>query len=306
MDTNMERPHSEEYFGEYRNHWWNSDYVELLAKRWGVENIKSVLDVGCGVGHWGRVLLPVLPNDTVIHGIDREASHIENAREFAVQNALSHRFEYSVASVEQLPFPDNSFDMVTCQTVLIHLANVPFAINEMMRVLKPGGLIVAAEPNNAANNLIEDSLSVKLPIAEKLARIELAITSEKGKAALGEGFNSVGDLIPGLFAAAGLLNVQVYLNDKTAPLIAPYNTPDQLANTKQTLDWADSGFLGFDKNVAKRYFLSGGGSHERFEELWQNTHRVAFERSASGIRNNTLHTAGGCVFYVVSGRKKLK
>jgi hypothetical protein len=56
MDTNITSPHSEEYFGEYRNHWWYTDYIELLAKRWGVENINAVLDVGCGVGHSGFFL----------------------------------------------------------------------------------------------------------------------------------------------------------------------------------------------------------------------------------------------------------
>lgn len=43
--------HSAEYFGDTRDHWWHDDYVEMLSRRWRVEEVGSVLDVGCGVGH---------------------------------------------------------------------------------------------------------------------------------------------------------------------------------------------------------------------------------------------------------------
>lgn len=304
--TTTARPHSEEYFGEYRNHWWNQDYVQLLATRWGVEKVKKVLDVGCGVGHWGRVLLPILPSDATIHGVDREEQHITNAAKNASRDHLSERLSYSVASVEQLPFPDNTFDLVTCQTVLIHVADISKAIQEMMRLLKPGGLLVAAEPNNAANNLVEDSLSVDRPIEQKLRAIEFALTCEKGKAALGEGFNSAGDLIPGLFVQAELEDVKVFLNDKALPLFPPYSSPEQRAYAEQILNWADSGFCGFDKEDARRYFLAGGGSAARFEELWNMDTKEDFQRSAQGLRSHNLHGAGGVVFYVVSGRKKYR
>ncbi len=48
--------HSAEYFGETRDHWWHDDFIEMIAKRWRLESVRSILDVGCGVGHWGRVL----------------------------------------------------------------------------------------------------------------------------------------------------------------------------------------------------------------------------------------------------------
>ena len=60
MSTNGQgpKPHSAEHLGESRNHWWNADFVELIAKRLQLDQAKEILDVGCGIGHWGQVLSP--------------------------------------------------------------------------------------------------------------------------------------------------------------------------------------------------------------------------------------------------------
>ena len=52
--------HSSEHFSESRDHWWNSDFLQLIAKRWRLDAVQSVLDVGCGVGHWGMLLASVM------------------------------------------------------------------------------------------------------------------------------------------------------------------------------------------------------------------------------------------------------
>ena len=65
MSTSVQerKPHSAEYFGEYRDFWWNSDFLKLMANRLQLDQAKTVLDVGCGIGHWGQILAPVLPKD---------------------------------------------------------------------------------------------------------------------------------------------------------------------------------------------------------------------------------------------------
>ena len=128
--------------------------------------------------------------------------------------ALPICFSYQVSVAEKLPFADASFDLVTCQTLLIHVADPGAVINEMIRVARPGGLILAAEPNNLARALTFDSLTFYDPVDEIIARARLQLICERGKAALGEGANSIGELVPGLFAARGLADIRVYLNDK--------------------------------------------------------------------------------------------
>ena len=51
--------------GDWRDTWWNRDFVELIARRLRLGEVRAAVDVGCGVGHWGRTLLPVLHGEGV-------------------------------------------------------------------------------------------------------------------------------------------------------------------------------------------------------------------------------------------------
>src|SRR5436305_4755839 len=147
-------PHSAAFFRPERDYWWNPDHIEVWARRVGLDGVRSVLDVGSGVGHWGRLLAGVLSPDATLVGIDAEPRWVEEATAHAADAGLADRFSYRVASAEELPFEDESFDRVTCQTVFIHVAEARRVIDEMVRVTKPGGLVVASEPNNRALTLL--------------------------------------------------------------------------------------------------------------------------------------------------------
>ncbi|MBF0441601.1 MAG: class I SAM-dependent methyltransferase [Oligoflexales bacterium] len=296
------KPHSHDFFGEWRDFWWNMDFIELMSKRWRLAEIGTVLDVGCGVGHWGRVLFPFFTPSTKITGIDMEAESIQKCIEIANQSGISERCKYMLSKAEALPFPDNSFDMVTCQTVLIHVPDPKRALREMIRVLKPGGLIAVAEPNNVASNLIETSLSFDDPLETKMKRVRFALICEKGKASLGLGHNSIGDMLPSLFAAERLDEIQVYLSDKAAFMIPPYNTPAEQANIRQASEWVNQEFFMWSHAETKQYFLAGGGTDEEFETCW-NELRVCSNKFLSSIKAESFHATGAAIFYLVSGRK---
>src|SRR5215212_3908216 len=143
-------PHSAAYLGESRDFWWNVEQLELCARRNGLGHVGSALDVGAGVGHWGRLLTHVLPPAATVTGIDREPQWVEEATARAEAAGLAERFSYRVGAAEELPFEDATFDMVTCQTLLIHVADPRAVLAEMIRVTKPNGTILASEPNNRA------------------------------------------------------------------------------------------------------------------------------------------------------------
>lgn len=298
-----EKPHSADYFGEQRDFWWNADFLELMAKRLNFDQIKSVLDVGCGIGHWGQILSTVLPEDSKIEGIDRETEWVKQAQEKV--KPFGHRFQYQEGSAEHLPFANEQFDMVTCQTVLIHVPDVMEVLNEMKRVLKPGGLLLVAEPNNFASGASFDTLSIDSPIAEIMQSLEFHLTCEKGKQKLGLGFNSIGDLIPFYLKKINLQDIKVYLSDKTTPLIPPYNTKEQQTILAQIQDWDKQDFLdAWDIKDTKKYYLAGGGTLEKFEQ--QKTEQKAHKKKfLQALQDMQYASAGGNVMFLVSGRKEI-
>jgi len=296
------RPHSAEYFGEFRDHWWDEGFVSFLLGAWGLGGQRRVLDVGCGVGHWGRVLLPHLPGDATLVGVDREREWVERAHAIAAAKGIDGRARYVQGDARSLPFADGAFDLVTCQTVLIHVPDSRAVIAEMIRVLAPGGYLLTAEPNNMAGTQIVGSPRFHEPVEQRLAMTRFQLVCERGKESLGEGNNSIGELVPGLFAAAGLEGVKVCQSSHASPLIPPYRTASERALRDQILDWADRDFWAWSKDDTRRYFGAGVGDPAEFEQLWDLAMGLG-RQEADGLRRETLHCAGGSVFYIVAGWK---
>ena len=80
-----------------------------------------------------------------------------------------------------------SFDVVTCQTVLMHLASPLDALREMLRILRPGGLLVCVEPNNFWNYLSFTSLTEDEPVEVLVYRFEFWLRQHRGRLAAGQG-----------------------------------------------------------------------------------------------------------------------
>lgn len=299
--TKDEKPHSAEYFGEQRDFWWNSDFVALMAGRWELSRARAVLDAGCGIGHWGRVLAPFLSPEASVVGVDREPEWVLKAAELARAKGLS-RFSYRQADVNALPFDDARFDVVTCQTLLIHVPDPRVTLREFKRVLKPGGLVILSEPNNLANSLVRDSENFDGDIAVLTAAVRLQALCERGKAMLGLGNNSIGDLLPALLHEAGLLDLQVYLSDKATLTLPHRSSPDQAAALAQTEDWLARDFWIWDKEETESYFRAGGGKPEEFGPLWENV--MAYQRRSHAAANEQrLCAVAAGLQYLLSGRK---
>ena len=250
--------------------------------------------------------MPLLATEARIVGVERDPRWVERARVRATELGVADRCRYVQGVAESLKFDAETFDLVTCQTLLIHVADVHAVLGEMCRVLRPGGLLLVAEPNNLASVLVADSTTGSQPTDERVERVAFTLICERGKAALGEGDNSVGDLLPGYFAQAELVDIQTFLNDKTFALVPPYAPPEQQALRTAMLEDAKSDrWGGRSATDAKRYYLAGGGVKDEFEPRWQR--RLSEDREAARqLTANQLHTAGGGLQYVVSGRRLLR
>jgi SAM-dependent methyltransferase len=184
----------------------------------------------------------------------------------------------------------------------MHLAQPFAALREMLRILRPGGLLVCVEPNNLWNHMPVTSLTDAEPVEILVRRFEFWLRHHRGRLAAGLGNHSVGDLLPGYFAQLGLNDIAVHQSDRPAPLFPPYDTPAQKALVEQERQWQDCAIGPWDKGALRRNVLLGGGSEAFFEsifaELLEN-----FRRERQSIANGAFHAAGGAITYLVSARK---
>ena len=122
-----------------------------------------VLDVGCGSG-WATRLLAEHASNGRVTGIDISDEMIRLARESSL---LFPKVDYQVASAEQLPFADGEFDHVFSMESLYYYANIPAALREIRRVLRPAGLLVAVVDlywENEATHQWIDTLNVSVEL----------------------------------------------------------------------------------------------------------------------------------------------
>jgi len=107
-----------------------------------------VLDVGCGPGALLPALAQLVGAEGRVVGLDYAAPLLDTARERVVAAGVGERVELVAGDAHRLPFADASFDAVHVERVLMHLEDPDAAIREMRRVTRPGGWVVAAEPDS--------------------------------------------------------------------------------------------------------------------------------------------------------------
>lgn len=95
---------------------------------------KSVLEIGCGIG---LDALEFAKNGAKVTAIDLSPQNIELTKQYFAHNQLEANI--MVANAEALSFKDESFDLVIAIGVLYYTPNPQQAINEILRILKPGG-----------------------------------------------------------------------------------------------------------------------------------------------------------------------
>ena len=217
------------------------------------------LDAACFCFFGQRFLVTAVDSDP------KWAKENENLREFFSEREIG--FEIKKADVLNLPFEDDSFDAVTCQTVLIHLENPLEALREMKRVLKPNGILICAEPNNLTNSVLKDSIIAGFETDEIIEWFTFGLIKEKGKINLGKGDNSVGDLLPQFFSQIELKDIRVYVSDKSNVIIPPYQTKEIKAMLKFRLE---NEYEEFMKLETEAQFATFG---DKYDAIRQNVEK---------------------------------
>jgi len=118
-------------------------YRHLLYDKVGLSRMGSVLDVGCGTGAVTRDIALSTRGDVV--GIDIDAEKLEIARKNLSDLSNARVLK---ADAMDLPFEEGTFDLVVLNIVLVYIKDQQRAVDEMVRVLKKGGTLLASlEPD---------------------------------------------------------------------------------------------------------------------------------------------------------------
>jgi len=100
----------------------------------------SALDVGIGTGEMSLALARRMSNKLDITGIDLSSRMLKEAEKRLKAQGLHPQLRK--ADVCHLPYHDDSFDMVICGHIIEHLCDPAIALQEMHRVLRPGGRVL--------------------------------------------------------------------------------------------------------------------------------------------------------------------
>lgn len=114
--------------------------LSAFARHWSLSG-ERLLDVGCGNGAYTTVLGKSFRE---VHAIDVEPRRIE---QFRGRSAMDLNYSVAVGTAEALDFPDDHFDVVTAIEVLEHIVDLDRALDEIRRVLRPGGAFLVSCPN---------------------------------------------------------------------------------------------------------------------------------------------------------------
>lgn len=306
MNKNKKKKtHSYEWLGEYRDFFWNEDFLELMARRWRLNSASSMADIGSGLAHWSRLLFKYLKQPARLTGVDIEEEYVKDATAVfkkSYPEVTDDQIRFVRGDANKLQLNSDSFDVVTCQTLLIHLKDPRKALQEMVRIAKPGGIIICAEPSNIFENMEFSTITREQSPEEVVEKFEFLYRNERGRILNGQGDVSFGDILPGLFWEVGLEDIRVYMSDKPMPMFPPYSTKEQKALLSQWKAWKDGEEGFWNREKMSNNARLGGATEEFIKSQWEKFEKE-YSRVWSAIEKSTYYTAGGSVTYLVSGRK---
>jgi ubiquinone/menaquinone biosynthesis C-methylase UbiE len=107
---------------------------------------ETIVDVGTGAGFLALGLAEKVGENGKVIGLDISRSAIQRARRMAAKKNQSQILEFKVGDVYAIPLEDDFADAVCCKSLICPLSRRQKAINEMARIVKHGGKVIAAEP----------------------------------------------------------------------------------------------------------------------------------------------------------------
>ena len=127
----------------HTKHLGGAGATEKIAEMCHISEGTNVLYVGCGAG--ASALYLVEHYNCRLTGVDLLESMVESSRALAKKKGLGERVRFQVADAQELPFPDEQFDVLLCESINTFVPDLDKAAQEYLRVVKPGGYVGLSE-----------------------------------------------------------------------------------------------------------------------------------------------------------------
>jgi arsenite methyltransferase len=224
--------------------------TEELVGLCHIDKGKYVLDVGCGVGVTPCYLAKKCGCRVV--GVDSSGRMVERSKERAKREGVADRVEFRVADVQDLPFEDDLFDAVIGESIIAFPADKQRAVNECVRVTKPGGYVG-----------LNESTWMKTPVPAELVEWVSQDLSANAEVLTSDGWE-------GLLEGAGLREIvartyEINTQDEARGILQRYGCRGMLGVMSRTLAL-------YARNPAYRKFVKevreGGITPENLDEYF--------------------------------------
>jgi SAM-dependent methyltransferase len=167
----------------------------------------------------GLQLMPFLGQGSTYTGIDQSSVLVARGRQ--IWSNTPWRAEFREGSIYATPFPDKSFDAALTHTVLMHVPHPEQVLQEMIRVTRPSGLVIACEANRNAHTSM---LHIDEVNHQETVPLELfQIMNREIRKRTGVDHN-IGAKLPVLMRKAGLKHIQIRVSDAARFLYPPLDS----------------------------------------------------------------------------------
>jgi ubiquinone/menaquinone biosynthesis C-methylase UbiE len=123
-------------------------YAVEIAQRVDASSVKNALEIGCGTGRVTKHLRNALHATATLTASDLS----EGMLKIAMQKLNGSNIDWQIIDAQQLPFDDNSLDLVVCAFALMFVPDRSKAYSEVFRVLRPGGTFIFTTWDKLENN----------------------------------------------------------------------------------------------------------------------------------------------------------
>ena len=145
-----------EYLEFSREYMWNEEFEPALCSIMGVKDGMVIADIGSGIGAL-LLFLSEYTQNSHLYGVDTNCTLLKRGSESLKMYPHSNTIQFVGGDGMSIPFKENTFDLVTAQTLLCNVEDPLSVIKEMRRIAKKGGLVCSIEPDSALDlNFIPD------------------------------------------------------------------------------------------------------------------------------------------------------